>query len=97
MSSAEKLSGLENVLFGKKNGIAYVTVNRPKVTQRPEHGNHGRTSPLVPCNQDGFGFTSGDFHRRGEKAFIAGADIGELSRNDAVAAKELYASRPIGA
>jgi len=33
-----------NVLFGKKNGIAYVTVNRPKVLNALNMATMGRTS-----------------------------------------------------
>lgn len=88
MASAEKLSGLENVLFEKKNGIACVTVNRPKVLNALNMATMEelrRSFHAIKMDSDVrvVIFTGG-----GEKAFIAGADIGELSRNDAVAAKE---------
>jgi len=77
----------ENILLEKKNAIAYVTVNRPKV--------------LNALNMATMEDLRGAFHDiknddairvviltgSGEKAFIAGADIGELSKNDAVMAK----------
>ncbi len=78
----------ENILFEKKGAIAYVTVNRPKV--------------LNALNMATMEELRGAFHElkndasvrvviltgAGEKAFIAGADISELAKNDAVAAKE---------
>jgi len=33
----------ENILLEKKNSIAYVTVNRPKVLNALNGGHHGRT------------------------------------------------------
>ncbi len=77
----------ENILLEKKNAIAYVTVNRPKV--------------LNALNMATMEDLRGAFHDiknddtirvviltgSGEKAFIAGADIGELAKNDAVMAK----------
>ena len=88
MASAEKLSGLENVLFEKKNGIAYVTVNRPKVLNALNMATMEelrRSFHAIKMDSD---VRVVIFTGAGEKAFIAGADIGELSRNDAVAAKE---------
>ena len=88
MASAEKLSGLENVLFEKKNGIAYVTVNRPKVLNALNMATMEelrRSFHAIKMDSD---VRVVIFTGAGEKAFIAGADIGELTRNDAVAAKE---------
>jgi len=77
-----------NILFEKKSSIAYVTVNRPKV--------------LNALNMTTMEELRGAFHDikndpavrvviftgAGEKAFIAGADIAELAKHDAVAGKE---------
>src|SRR3954453_18113548 len=77
-----------NILFEKKNAIAYVTVNRPKV--------------LNALNMDTMEELRAAFHEikndvgvrvvivtgGGEKAFIAGADISELAKHDAVSGKE---------
>jgi enoyl-CoA hydratase/carnithine racemase len=77
-----------NILFEKKDSIAYVTVNRPKV--------------LNALNMDTMEELRAAFHEikndagvrvviltgAGEKAFIAGADIGELAKHDAVSGKE---------
>jgi enoyl-CoA hydratase/carnithine racemase len=78
----------ENILFEKKNSIAYVTINRPKVLNAL---NMATMEELRAAFHD----TKNDASTRvvimtgaGEKAFIAGADIGELSKQDAVNAKE---------
>lgn len=78
----------ENILLEKKNAIAYVTINRPKVLNAL---NMATMDELRAAFHD----IKSDKEIRvvlltgsGEKAFIAGADIGELSKNDAVMAKE---------
>jgi enoyl-CoA hydratase/carnithine racemase len=78
----------ENILVEKKNSIAYVTVNRPKVLNALN---------MVTMDELRHAFTDikNDADIRvalltgaGEKAFVAGADIGELSRHDVVMGKE---------
>jgi enoyl-CoA hydratase len=78
----------QNILFEKKNAIAYVTVSRPKV--------------LNALNMATMDDLRAAFHEikndptirvvlltgAGEKAFIAGADVGELAAQDPVSAKE---------
>jgi enoyl-CoA hydratase len=78
----------ENILFEKKNAIGYVTVNRPKVL-------NALNMATMEDLRKAFHDIKSDSSVRvviitgsGEKAFIAGADIAELSKNDAVAAKE---------
>jgi len=77
-----------NILFEKKNAIAYVTVNRPKVLNAL---NMATMEDLRAAFHD----IKNDADVRvvivtgaGEKAFIAGADIAELNQNDAITAKE---------
>jgi len=71
---------LANVLYEKKNGIAYVTVNRPKVL-------NALNTPTWKDLQTAFADARDDANVRGviltgagNKAFIAGADIGELAQ-----------------
>lgn len=78
----------ENILVEKKNAIAYVTVNRPKVL-------NALNMATMEELRSAFHDIKNDDHVRvvimtgsGEKAFIAGADIGELSKHDAVTGKE---------
>src|SRR6202140_4613197 len=78
----------ENILFEKKGAIAYVTVNRPKVL-------NALNMATMEDLRAAFHEIKNDPSVRvvivtgaGEKAFIAGADIGELSKHDAISAKE---------
>jgi enoyl-CoA hydratase len=79
---------LENILFEKKNSIAYVTVNRPKVLNALNMATMEELrSAFHEIKQDP-SVRVVIFTGAGEKAFIAGADIGELARHDAVNGKE---------
>src|SRR3981081_4525757 len=78
----------ENILLEKQNASAYATVNRPKVLN---------ALSLATMEELGVAFQEikNDSSTRvailtgaGEKAFIAGADIGELAKQDAVSGKE---------
>jgi enoyl-CoA hydratase/carnithine racemase len=78
----------ENILFEKKNSIAYVTINRPTKL-------NALNTPTMDELRAAFHDIKNDAAIRvviltgaGEKAFIAGADIGELAQNNGVAAKE---------
>jgi len=71
---------LANVLYEKKNAIAYVTVNRPKLL-------NALNTPTWEDLRIAFEDARNDPTVRGvvltgagDKAFIAGADIGELAR-----------------
>jgi len=79
---------LENVLYEKKGPIAYVTLNRPKVLNALNSATwrdlrtafeDAREDPLIR----GVILTGA-----GDKAFIAGADIGELAHVTAVEAEQ---------
>lgn len=79
---------LANVLYEKKGEIAYVTVNRPKVL-------NALNTPTWTDLKSAFEDAKADAAVRGviltgagEKAFIAGADIGELANVDAFDAEE---------
>ena len=87
MSSSTSLAAFENILLEKKNAVGYVTVNRPKVLnalnmatmeelRRAFHGIKQDAEVRVVI-----------LTGAGEKAFIAGADISELARNNPVEAK----------
>ncbi len=79
----------ENILLEKKNSIAYVTVNRPKVL-------NALNGATVEELRAAFHELKHDASIRvviltgaGEKAFVAGADIGELAKQDPVSGKEM--------
>ena len=78
----------ETILYAKNGPVAYVTLNRPRVLNAL---NHTALIELKAAFED----ASLDHDVRGviltgagEKAFIAGADITELARIDAVEAAE---------
>ena len=79
---------LANVLYEKKNSIAYVTVNRPKVL-------NALNTPTWADLETAFQDAKADasvlgviLTGAGDKAFIAGADISELAHVDAYGAEQ---------
>ena len=78
----------ENILLEKKNAIAYVCVNRPKVLNALNMATMEELRAAFHDIKNDATIRVVIFTGSGEKAFIAGADIGELSRQDAVSAKE---------
>src|SRR3989475_6658369 len=77
-----------NILFEKKNSIAYVTVNRPKVLNALNMATMEELRAAFHDIKNDASVRVVILTGAGEKAFIAGADIGELAQNDAVTAKE---------
>jgi enoyl-CoA hydratase len=78
----------ENIRLEKKNQIAYVTIDRPKVLNALNMATMGELrTAFTDLKQDRevrvVILTGG-----GEKSFVAGADIGELQKNNPVEAKE---------
>jgi enoyl-CoA hydratase/carnithine racemase len=78
---------MENVRLEKKNHIAYVTIDRPKVL-------NALNMPTMEELGEVFTDLAADREIRvviltgsGEKAFVAGADINELQKNNPVEAK----------
>jgi len=88
MSSPVAALKFENVLYEKKGPIAYVTINRSKVLNALNQATWQELqTAFVAARQDdeirGVILTGA-----GDKAFIAGADIGELSKLSAVEAEK---------
>src|SRR5579884_1183075 len=78
----------ENILLEKKSAIAYVTVNRPKVLNALNMATMEELRAAFHDIKNDTAIRVVIFTGSGEKAFIAGADIGELSKHDAVSGKE---------
>src|SRR5258708_31214160 len=78
----------ENILLEKKNSIAYVTVNRPKVLNALNMATMEELRSAFHDIKNDVAIRVVIFTGAGEKAFIAGADIGELAKHDAVSGKE---------
>src|SRR5712675_2821778 len=82
----------ENILFEKKNGIGYVTVNRPKALNALTMATMEELRTAFTDIQRDGAVRTAILTGGGDKAFVAGADIGELAKQDAVSGKE-YAHR----
>ena len=83
----------ENILLEKKNAIAYVTVNRPKVLNALNMATMEELRAAFHDIKNDAAIRVVILTGAGEKAFIAGADIGELAKQDAVTRQGIHASR----
>ena len=88
MSTPAAALTLENVLYEKNGAIAYVTLNRPKVLNALNRGTWEDLRSAFEDAQEDSAIRGVILTGAGDKAFIAGADIGELSRVTAVEAEE---------
>jgi enoyl-CoA hydratase/carnithine racemase len=86
--SSPTTATLENVLYEKKGPIAYVTLNRPKVLNALNQRTWQDLRAAFEDARDDADVRGAILTGAGDKAFIAGADIGELSRVTAVEAEE---------
>jgi enoyl-CoA hydratase len=85
-SSATGLK-LENVLYEKRDGIAYATVNRPKVLNALNTPTWTDIRTAFEDARDDLAVQGVILTGAGNKAFIAGADISELSKATALDAE----------
>ncbi len=88
MSTPAAALTLENVLYEKKGAIAYVTLNRPKVLNALNRRTWEDLREAFEDAREDSAIRGVILTGAGDKAFIAGADIGELSRVTAVEAEE---------
>ena len=88
MSSTASALKLENVLYEKKDRIAYVTLNRPKVMNALNKETWQDLQAAFDTARQDDDVRGVILTGSGDKAFIAGADIGELSRINAVQAEK---------
>jgi enoyl-CoA hydratase/carnithine racemase len=87
MSTPRAALTLENVLHEKKGPIAYVTLNRPKVLNALNQKTWQDLRAAFEDARDDTDVRGIILTGAGGKAFIAGADIGELSQVTAVQAE----------
>jgi enoyl-CoA hydratase len=87
MSTAVTGLALENVLYEKKESIAYITLNRPKVLNALSHRTFEDLKTAFEDARDDAGVRGVILTGAGDKAFIAGADISELATTTAVEAE----------
>jgi enoyl-CoA hydratase len=88
MGTTAAPTSFENILYEKKNSIAYITVNRPKVLNALNTATMGELRAAFQDSKDDNAVRVVILTGSGEKAFIAGADINELSKLSPVEAKE---------
>ena len=82
------MTDFQNIRFEKKNQIAYVTIDRPKVLNALNMATMQELKQIFASIKDDADVRVVIVTGAGEKAFVAGADIGELSQHTPVSAKE---------
>jgi enoyl-CoA hydratase len=78
----------ENILFEKKDGIAWITFNRPKVLNALNRETVKELSDALLETRDDSSVRVLILTGAGEKSFVAGADIGELAQRTPVDGKD---------
>src|SRR5207247_9242798 len=78
----------ENLLYDKKDGIAYITFNRPKVLNALNRKTVEELQHALFDARDDAAVRVLILTGAGEKAFVAGADISELALQTPVKGKE---------
>jgi enoyl-CoA hydratase/carnithine racemase len=87
MNSPRTALTLENVLYEKRGAIAYITVNRPKVLNALNQRTWQDLRAAFADARDDADVRGVILTGAGDKAFIAGADIGELAQSTALEAE----------
>ncbi len=78
----------ENLLYEKKEGIAYITFNRPKVLNALNRKTIEELQQVLLDAREDAAVRVLILTGSGEKAFVAGADINELAQQTPVNGKE---------
>jgi enoyl-CoA hydratase len=78
----------ENLIYEKKDGIAYITFNRPKVLNALNRQTIEELGAALRDARDDASVRVLILTGSGEKAFVAGADISELAQQTPVGGKE---------
>lgn len=79
---------LQNVLYEVKNGIAYVIINRPKVLNALNDATMEELRQIFLDARHRADVKAVILTGAGEKAFVAGADINELSTQNAIEGRD---------
>lgn len=88
MDSPASALQLQNLLYEKKGPIAYVTINRPKVLNALNRETIFELKEAFEDARDDSAVRAVILIGAGEKAFAAGADVGEVVNQSAVEAEE---------
>jgi len=78
----------ENLLYEKRDGIAWITFNRPKVLNALNRKTMEELGEILSAAREEDATRVLILTGAGEKAFVAGADIGELAQRTPVDGKE---------
>ncbi|HUO35591.1 MAG TPA: enoyl-CoA hydratase-related protein [Candidatus Acidoferrum sp.] len=78
----------ENLLYEVKEQIGYITFNRPKALNALNRGTMEELGVALAAARQDEGVRALILTGAGDKAFVAGADIGELSQQNPVGGKE---------
>src|SRR3954467_10586973 len=78
----------DNIRFDRKDQIAYVTIDRPKVLNALNMATMGELVSVFTQLKEDREVRVVILTGAGEKSFVAGADIGELQKNNPLEAKE---------
>src|SRR6202012_1353143 len=78
----------ENLIVEKKDAIAYITFNRPKVLNALNRKTVEELRDALLDARDDFSVRVLILTGAGEKSFVAGADIGELAQRTPVDGKD---------
>src|SRR5580704_2397846 len=81
------MSDYQNIKLETKNHIAYITIDRPKVLNALNMATMQEIKQAFAAIKDDADVRVVILTGAGEKAFVAGADIGELSQHTPVSAK----------
>jgi enoyl-CoA hydratase len=79
----------QHILLEKADGLATVTINRPKVMNALDHDTLVELAAAFDDVKQDASVRALILTGAGEKAFVAGADINELARMDPLGAKDL--------
>jgi enoyl-CoA hydratase len=79
--------GFENLIYEKRDGIAFITFNRPKVLNALNRKTVEELRNVLVDARDDVSVRVLILTGSGEKSFVAGADIGELAQRTAVDGK----------
>src|ERR1700676_1262361 len=81
----------ENLLYEKRDGIGFITFNRPKVLNALNHKTMEELREILISAREDDEVRVVILTGAGEKSFVAGADIGELAVQTPVSGKETAA------
>jgi enoyl-CoA hydratase len=83
--------GYENLLYEKRDGVGFITFNRPKVLNALNHKTMEELREILTAAREDHEVRVLILTGAGEKSFVAGADISELAVQTPVSGKETAA------